>query len=66
MLMQNERKIANREELRVVIPVRIDSGERLRNLRLVLHDLSVMGIPVIVLEADKKISLLCPAVFVCL
>ena len=54
MLIQNERKIANREELQVVIPVRIDSVERLRNLRLVLHDLSVMGIQVIVLEADKR------------
>ena len=54
MLIQNECKMANREELQVVIPVRIDCGERLRNLRLVLHDLSVMGIPVIVLEADKR------------
>ena len=54
MLIQNERKIANREELQVVIPVRIDSAERLRNLRLVLHDLSVMDIPAIVLEADKR------------
>lgn len=38
MLIQNERKIANREELQVVIPVRIDSAERLRNLRLPFSD----------------------------
>lgn len=41
-------------ELHIIIPVRIDSAERFRNLELVLHSLYSMEIPVTVLEADKQ------------
>lgn len=44
----------NKKELHIVIPVRVDSAERFRNLRLVLRSLFSMGIPVTVLEADKQ------------
>lgn len=43
----------NKDVLTIVIPVRIDSPERLRNLELVLCSLSLMDLSVIVLEADK-------------
>lgn len=50
----SKRKIDNKKELRIVIPVRIDSFERLRNLKLVLHNFLVMDIPVTILEADRR------------
>lgn len=43
----------NKDILTIVILVRIDSFERLRNLELVLCSLSLMNLSVIVLEADK-------------
>lgn len=44
----------HKETLHIIIPVRIDSTERFRNLKLVLQSLFSMGISVTVLEADKQ------------
>lgn len=43
-----------KQSVAIVIPVRIDFPERLRNLEIVLQELSGMSFPIWILEADRE------------